>query len=205
MQNDTHTRCTHSELNCLASLPLTKRRFPEQDGPLVCPSRIYGSRKAERGHNRRRSNKVSPFRVKVKTIDPLIPADQAKSRWPAVRKTAVECFALCRFADKYSFGKRAPTSYQGSKGTGELYLLETLVFWAKWEEQHPKQGFATYFQAARKQQAGNVTVSDRQVLLSTAARCDRFDLHQGLLTGICAGFEIVPDWCHTVQSIYQTT
>ena len=72
-------------------------------------------------------------------------------------------FVLCRFADKYSFGKRAPTSYQGNKGTGELYLLETLVFWAKWEEQHPKQGFATYFQAARKQLAGNVTLPDRQV------------------------------------------
>ncbi|KAL3133393.1 hypothetical protein ABBQ38_007261 [Trebouxia sp. C0009 RCD-2024] len=69
-----------------------------------------------------------------------------------------------QFADKYSFGKRAPTSYQGNKGTGELYLLETLVFWAKWEQQYPKQGFAPYFQAARKQQAGNVTVADRQDL-----------------------------------------
>lgn len=75
---------------------------------------------------------------------------------------------MYRFADKYSFGKRAPTSYQGNKGTGELYLLETLVFWAKWEQQYPKQGFAPYFQAARKQQAGNVTVADRQVNLTTA-------------------------------------
>ncbi len=72
-----------------------------------------------------------------------------------------------RFGDKYSFAKRAPTSYQSGKGTGEFYPLETLAFWVQWEQQHPEQqGFSAYFQAARKQQAGNVAVADRQVCLT---------------------------------------
>ncbi|KAA6425633.1 MAG: PAF1 complex [Trebouxia sp. A1-2] len=70
-----------------------------------------------------------------------------------------------QFGDKYSFAKRAPTSYQSGKGTGEFYPLETLAFWVQWEQQHPEQqGFSAYFQAARKQQAGNVAVADRQDL-----------------------------------------
>ena len=83
---------------------------------------------------------------------------------PLVQPSHYKCVScLCRFADKYSFGKRAPTSYQGNKGAGELYLLETLVFWVQWEQQHPGQGVANYIQAARKQQAGIVTIADRQV------------------------------------------
>lgn len=56
-------------------LPLTKRRFYKKHGPLVCPPRIYGSRKAERDHNRWRSDKVSCVlsQCEINALEPLRP------------------------------------------------------------------------------------------------------------------------------------